>query len=167
MSEHELRRTWLRRSLVVAGGATTLMRVPGLVGQDKAKKAGSKGGEDEDVSPAEDLMREHGVLERVLLIYREIMRRIDQQTGLLTRPSNVVCRADSLLRRGLPRETRRRYLFPRFRKANRLVDLDGNLVPAAPEGSGANGKNVRLVTAKREGPRPAWQVKRRLYQLSA
>jgi hypothetical protein len=31
---------------------------------------------EEEVSPAEDLMREHGVLNRVLLIYDEILRRL-------------------------------------------------------------------------------------------
>src|SRR5262245_18145191 len=30
-----------------------------------------------EVSPAEDLMREHGVLERVLLVYEEGLRRLD------------------------------------------------------------------------------------------
>ena len=37
MAEYELRRTWLRKSLLVAGGATTLMTAPGLVGQEKEK----------------------------------------------------------------------------------------------------------------------------------
>lgn len=31
----------------------------------------------EEVSPNEDLMREHGILNRLLLIYQEIVRRID------------------------------------------------------------------------------------------
>src|SRR5215831_15816873 len=39
--------------------------------------AAQKKEEEEDVTPAEDLMREHGVLKRVLLIYREVIRRID------------------------------------------------------------------------------------------
>src|ERR1700758_346024 len=33
--------------------------------------------EEEEVAPAEDLMREHGVLNRVLLIYEEALRRLD------------------------------------------------------------------------------------------
>jgi hemerythrin-like domain-containing protein len=33
--------------------------------------------EQEDVSANEDLMREHGILNRLLLIYQEIARRID------------------------------------------------------------------------------------------
>ena len=42
MSEHELRRTWLRRSLVVAGGATTLMRVPGWSGKKRRRRRAAK-----------------------------------------------------------------------------------------------------------------------------
>ena len=37
--------------------------------------AGLVGGPEEEVSPNEDLMREHGVLDRVLLVYEEAMRR--------------------------------------------------------------------------------------------
>src|SRR5436190_7019562 len=33
--------------------------------------------EEEDVTPGEDLMREHGVLNRVLLVYEECARRLD------------------------------------------------------------------------------------------
>jgi len=42
------------------------------------KKSGTEGG-DEDVSTNEDLMREHGILKRVLLIYDEVIRRIEAQ----------------------------------------------------------------------------------------
>jgi hypothetical protein len=33
--------------------------------------------QEEEVAPPEDLMREHGVLKRVLLVYREVIRRVD------------------------------------------------------------------------------------------
>jgi hypothetical protein len=45
-----------------------------LVAQGKGRAAAKKGDEDEEISLAEDLMREHAVLKRVLLIYREIMK---------------------------------------------------------------------------------------------
>src|SRR5436190_10755648 len=38
--------------------------------------------EEEEVSPAEDLMREHGVLKRVLLVYGEAIRRIEANEDL-------------------------------------------------------------------------------------
>lgn len=38
---------------------------------------GKESREQEEVSPNEDLMREHGILNRLLLVYQEIARRID------------------------------------------------------------------------------------------
>src|SRR5579875_1327723 len=55
----------------------------------------AKEDEEEEVSPNEDLMREHGVLKRVLLIYREIIRRIDAKQEY---PPNVVLAAAKLIR---------------------------------------------------------------------
>src|SRR4051794_10835259 len=37
---------------------------------------------EEEVAPNEDLMREHGLLNRVLLIYEEVIRRIDAKRDL-------------------------------------------------------------------------------------
>ena len=47
----------------------------------------------EEVSPPEDLMREHGVLKRILLIYGEAIRRIEANQELppgrwVTRPKS-------------------------------------------------------------------------------
>ena len=56
-----------------------LSTAPRLVAQGKGRAATKKGDENEKISLAEDLMREHGVLKRVLLIYRAIMNRIDSK----------------------------------------------------------------------------------------
>ncbi len=52
--------------------------------------------QEEEVSTVEDLMREHGVLRRVLLIYGEAIRRIDRQADV---PADVVGNAAGLVRR--------------------------------------------------------------------
>jgi hypothetical protein len=44
--------------------------------QPKAGQPGAPAEEEVSVTPPEDLMREHGVLKRVLLIYREGIRRL-------------------------------------------------------------------------------------------
>lgn len=41
-----------------------------------------KQGDEDYASPGEDSMREHGVLKRVLLIYRESIRKIDAKQDL-------------------------------------------------------------------------------------
>ena len=72
--------------------------------------------EEEDVAPPEDLMREHGVLKRVLLIYEEGIRRIER--------SNRVARLDQEQRADHPsfieeyhEKLEEDHLFPRFEKA--------------------------------------------------
>ena len=41
---------------------------------------------DNEVSPPEDLMREHGVLKRILLVYGEALRRMDANQDLPPEP---------------------------------------------------------------------------------
>lgn len=77
----------------------------------------------EEVSPNEDLMREHGVLIRCAVIYREIMRRIDANQSF---PPEVVSGTAKLIRAFIEdyhEKLEEEQLFPRFRKAGRLVDL--------------------------------------------
>jgi hypothetical protein len=64
--------------------------------------AGEKEESEEEVSPSEDLMREHGVLKRVLLIYGESIRRIEGDEDL---PPEAHCKGFQNhpgLHRGLP-----------------------------------------------------------------
>ena len=76
-----------------------------------------------EVSPVEDLMREHGVLSRNLLIYDEIIRRLEKGTKY---PAEVLAGAAGLIRRFIEEyheKLEEDYLFPRFEKAGKLVDL--------------------------------------------
>jgi hemerythrin-like domain-containing protein len=88
-----------------------------------AEKHDAKKDEEEDVSPAEDLMREHGVLKRVLLIYREAITRIDTRYDF---PVEAVASSAKLIRSFVEdyhEKLEEDHLFPHFRKANKLVDL--------------------------------------------
>ena len=72
------RRTFLRMTGVAGGG----LWVPGpAVAQERGRGRGSEH-QEEEVAPPEDLMREHGVLKRVLLVYEEAIRRIDAKQDL-------------------------------------------------------------------------------------
>lgn len=83
-----------------------------------------KDDQDEDeVSPAEDLMREHGVLKRVLLVYGEAIRRIDANQDLDT---GVVMDSAKIIRSFIEdyhEKLEENFLFPRFKKAGKLTDL--------------------------------------------
>ena len=76
MEKAMARRKFLQAAAVASGGAC-------LTGcaSTRGGAAEEHGGE-EEVSPAEDLMREHGVLKRVLLTYREALRRIATREDL-------------------------------------------------------------------------------------
>src|SRR6266705_3478619 len=77
--------------------------------------------EGEEVSPAEDLMREHGVLKRVLLVYGEAIRRIETNEDL---PPDTVANSAGIIRSFIEdyhEKLEEDFLFPRFEKAKQLV----------------------------------------------
>jgi len=79
--------------------------------------------EEEEVLPAEDLMREHGVLKRVLLIYEEAIRRMTPNQEL---PVETVADSAKIIRNFIEdyhEKLEENFLFPRFEKAGKLTDL--------------------------------------------
>jgi hemerythrin-like domain-containing protein len=76
-----------------------------------------------DVTPPEDLMREHGVLDRVLLIYEAAMRKFsanaDFDPKVISDSANVV--QDFI--ENYHEKSEENFIFPRFRKSEQLLDL--------------------------------------------
>jgi hemerythrin-like domain-containing protein len=108
------RRSFLHASLL----ATALASFPAVLAQNGSAKE-----QEEDVSTNEDLMREHGILKRVLLIYDEVIRRIDAQKDF---PPQTVIDSANIIRKFIEdyhEKLEEEHLFPRFRKAHKLVDL--------------------------------------------
>jgi hemerythrin-like domain-containing protein len=142
-----VRRTFLlgalSAGLVVVGcgkGAVARPEAPGS-GKDDDEKPQEK------VSPPEDLMREHGVLNRILLIYDESARRLDAGETL---PIDVVARSADIIRRFIEQyheKLEETFLFPRFEKANQLVDLVATLRRQHLAGRRLTGTIQRLATA--------------------
>ncbi len=82
----------------------------------------------EDISPAEDLMREHGVLNRVLLIYDHHLHML---TAKQTFDGAVLVSAADVIRHFVEdyhEKLEEDFLFPRFRKAGKLVNLVDTLL---------------------------------------
>jgi hemerythrin-like domain-containing protein len=75
------RRSLLRDSLVlgVALGAAGIPLIGGTF--QKSSKAGEKGAEEPEVTATEDLMREHGVIRRALLVYVETAPKLRQNAS--------------------------------------------------------------------------------------
>jgi hemerythrin-like domain-containing protein len=82
------------------------------------------GGSNEDVGPAEDLMREHGVLNRVLLVYEECRLRLDLRKSEI--PPGVLEDTAKLVQQFIHdyHETLEEgEVFPRLEEANELANL--------------------------------------------
>jgi hemerythrin-like domain-containing protein len=106
------RRTALAAALLLAGcGATAADRAT----MNKAAP--------DEVTPNEDLMREHGVLLRVLCIYDEAVLRLDAGKDV---PIDALSAAAQMFRKfgeDYHEKQEEQQLFPRFRVQHRLVSL--------------------------------------------
>jgi hemerythrin-like domain-containing protein len=117
------RRTFLAgaSALITCSLAQPLSALPAQAkGAKQEKKEKEK---EEEVSTNEDLMREHGVLNRVLLIYDEGVRRIQGNQKFDT---SIITKSAGLIKSFIEdyhEKLEENYLFPRFEKAGKLVDL--------------------------------------------
>jgi hemerythrin-like domain-containing protein len=80
---------------------------------------------EEDVSAIEDLMREHGVLSRILLIYDEAIRRLQAKPAEGV-PFRIFREPAALVRKFVEQyheKLEENYIFPEFEKHGKLVPL--------------------------------------------
>ncbi len=115
---------WGATGVVVAGGVGGLAVPAGIVG-GAAAAAGDEHHDDqmEDVTPPEDLMREHGVLNRVLLIYEAVIRRFGDNESF---DPAVITESAQIVRQFIEdyhERNEENQVFPRFRQAGQMLDL--------------------------------------------
>ena len=108
----------------------------------------TKSKQDEEVSPAEDLMREHGVLKRILLVYGEAIRRMDQKAEFSPDPIVDAAKMVRAFVEDYHEKLEEDFLFPRFRKANKLVDLVEVLLQQHQGGRKLTDITLRYANAK-------------------
>ena len=129
-----------RRRTVVLGLVTAVATL--LVGGAARGKVNE---EEEEVSPVEDLMREHGVLRRILLVYDEALRRLGGKRDF---PAEEVKSAADIIRRFIEdyhEKLEEEFVFPRFEKAGKLVELVGVLRTQHRAGRGLTDRILRLA----------------------
>ncbi len=129
------------RRQILATGATLLVGASAHAGHKK------KDDDDDEVSPTEDLMREHGVLRRVLLIYGEVLRRFDAQREV---PADTLAGAATIVREFIEdyhEKDEEEFIFPRFEKAHRLTDLVATLRAQHRAGRTLTADVLKLATA--------------------
>src|ERR1700704_5570304 len=110
MKKENERRSFLKTS--VAFGAVAALSTTGLL-----FSCNDKEGEEKEVSPPEDLMQEHGLLNRVLLIYDYSKIKMINKESF---PAEAISNAATIIRTFVEdyhEKQEENYLFPRFKKA--------------------------------------------------
>jgi len=100
------------------GGTAVAVAVLGIPRRGQAESS------DDDVPATEDLMREHGILRRLLLVYGEVIRRVEAK--LEVKPA-IVSGAAEIVRAFIEDYHERdeeEFIFPKFQKGHgKLTDL--------------------------------------------
>jgi hemerythrin-like domain-containing protein len=111
--------------------ASTVLGIAGVAGiaevfadppEKSSPREGNKPAEAE-VSAPEDLMREHGVLNRILLIFDEGVRRVRAKEEL---PAEVIRQTAEIVRKFVEdyhEKLEENFIFPEFEKRNQLASL--------------------------------------------
>src|SRR4029453_9186160 len=134
-----------RRQFIKAGGILIAASGGGRAVKAFAKEEEK---ENEEVSPPEDLMREHGVLKRILLIYGEAIRRIENNEYLAPGPLADSAKIIRQFVEDYHEKLEEDFLFPRFKKANKLVDLVAVLLQQHQAGRRLTDITIHLTTSQ-------------------
>jgi hemerythrin-like domain-containing protein len=109
------RRDFLRKGVLFG----TLAGVTGISLISSCQKEA----EEDEISPVEDLMREHGLLNRIMMIYdncrEKLVNKEEFQVDALTNSAHII----RSFVEDYHEKLEEKYLFPRFVNANKLVDL--------------------------------------------
>ncbi len=165
MNQHGARRRQFLAGVAGAGAVALGARSAGA----KARPA--------DIPPTEDLMREHGILRRVLLVYEEAARRLSAGDASVL---DAVAGAASIVRRfveGYHEKLEEDFVFPQLEKAGKLVELTtvlrvqhgagrkltDNILDGARAGKAAGADTRRMMVAdigrfiRMYQPHAAWE----------
>jgi hemerythrin-like domain-containing protein len=111
----------MKRRAFLAGSGVALLGCAGSHVHAKSPEA------EEEVTPAEDLMREHGIVRRVMYLYDETTLRLDAQRDV---PFDALVAAAGIIRRVIEdyhEKLEETLVFPRFEQAGKLTQLTATL----------------------------------------
>jgi len=139
-----------RRDFVKKGLMVTLSGIAGisLFAGCKDNDEKEEEGEGQEVSPPEDLMQEHGLLNRVLLIYDTCRMHLTNKQSF---PKEALTNAANVIRTFVEdyhEKQEENYLFPRFKKANQLTDLVNTLLQQHQAGRRLTDQIIQLSSSK-------------------
>ena len=138
-SGERARRRFLRDAVGVGGAV--LAAAAGVRASAAERKEAER-----EVSPTEDLMREHGVLRRILLVYGEVIRRVDAGNSVEAEP---IAKAATIVRAFIEdyhEKDEEEFVFPRFQKAGKMTGLVSVLLQQHQAGRKLTAVVQRLAT---------------------
>lgn len=152
-----------RRRIVKTATGIALFGGMGLMPGTLSSAAAQTGGKEqmEAVTPPEDLMREHGVLNRVLIIYETTVGKFSSNESF---DPAILTQSAQIIRQFIHEYHERNeetQVFPRFRKANQLLGLvnilyqqhqagrrlTDTILQLAPAGATAGDERMKLTDA--------------------
>ncbi len=140
--------------------------LPAAAAAPRLFAAGDSKHEEERVSPTEDLMREHGLLKRVLLVYDELRRRIAHGEPF---PLATVSDSAGIIRNFVEEyheKLEEEHLFPRFRSQGRMVALVDTLQRQHGAGRRVTAEILTLARARLSGAAERRQVADAMYRFT-
>jgi hemerythrin-like domain-containing protein len=122
----------------------------GLAANSALAKPARHSEEEPKVTPPEDLMREHGVLDRILLIYEAGLRKFDARedfdTAILSNAAQIV--RDFI--ENYHEESEEQAVFPRFKQAGKQVALVDTLLAQHKAGRRVTEMILKAAPGSRE-----------------
>lgn len=103
---------------------------------------------EEEISPVEDLMREHGILHRILLIYQDAAEKLKAGNEY---PIKSLLASAEIVRRFVEdyhEKTEETHVFPRFEKARVMTDLVLTLHVQHQAGRRLTDQTIQLSTSQ-------------------
>jgi hemerythrin-like domain-containing protein len=128
-----------------AAAAVLLLAGCATQGERSAEPESEESSGEAEVTPGEDLMQEHGVLERVLLVYGEVIRRVERNE---TVDPMLVSSAAGIVRRFVEdyhERNEEQFIFPRLRSAKREVQTVETLLLQHQRGRELTDEIMRLT----------------------
>jgi hemerythrin-like domain-containing protein len=123
--------------------------------EPKAGQPGAPAAEEASVTPPEDLMREHGVLKRVLLIYREGIRRLQADDEAPLQALNAGAGIIRSFIEDYHEHLEEQYVFPKLEQANKLADTTAVLRTQHQRGRTLTDRMLAATTAAAAPDKPA------------
>ncbi|KZS58776.1 hypothetical protein A4G26_13040 [Mycobacterium kansasii] len=123
--------------------------------QPKTRQPDAPAGDEAPVTPPEDLMREHGVLKRVLLIYREGIHRLQASDQAPTQALNAGAQIIRSFIEDYHEHLEEQYVFPTLEQTGKLTDITAVLRTQHQRGRALTDRVLAATTAAAAPDQPA------------